>query len=279
MKIALIQMNSNKSRDENVNVACNYIDQAATEKPDLVVLPEFFNNLYFFQYRDYNYIDWAEREDGYTISRIKDRAKIHNLFIIATIYEEQAPGVYYDTAMVIDPQGSIVGKYRKTHPAAVRSLEKIYFRFGSKYPVFKIKDWKVGMVICYDTYFPESVRSVVLNGAELVVIPFASPYKEDNMRSHTVVTRAYENGVYVAACNKVGPEGDWIFGGGSLIVSPFGKVLAEAGMSDDKIITAEIERDLIYEARKSMPMLRDRRPDLYTAITAPTEDLPKDEAC
>jgi len=275
VKIALIQMNSNKPRDENVRTACNYIDQAAAQKPDLVVLPEFFNNLYFFQYRDYSYIDWAERDDGYTISMIKDKAKTHNLFIIATIYEEQAPGVYYDTAMVIDPQGTILGKYRKTHPSAVRSLEKIYFRFGSKYPVFKVKDWKVGIVICYDTYFPESVRSVTLNGAELVVIPFAAPYKEDNMRSHTIVTRAYENGVYVAACNKVGPEGDWTLGGGSLIVNPFGRVLAEAGKTGDKIITADLERDLIYQARKSMPMLRDRRPDLYTAITTPTEDLPE----
>jgi N-carbamoylputrescine amidase len=274
VKIALIQMNSNKSRDENVRVACSYIDQAAIEKPDLIVLPEFFNNLYFFQYRDYGYIDWAERDDGYTISRIKDKAKTHNLFIIATIYEEHAPGVYYDTAMVIEPQGTILGKYRKTHPSAVRSLEKIYFRFGSKYPVFKVKDWKVGIVICYDTYFPESVRSVTLNGAELVVIPFAAPYKEDNMRSHTIVTRAYENGVYVAACNKVGPEGDWTLGGGSLIVNPSGKVLAEADKTGDKIITADLERDLLYQARKSMPMLRDRRPDLYTAITTPTEDLP-----
>jgi N-carbamoylputrescine amidase len=274
VKIALIQMNSNKSRDENVRTACDYIDQAAIEKPDLVVLPEFFNNLYFFQYRDYSYLDWAERDDGYTISRMKEMARAHKLFIIATIYEEHAPGVYYDTAMVIDPQGTILGKYRKTHPSAVRSLEKIYFRFGSKYSVFKIKDWTVGIVICYDTYFPESVRSVTLNGAELVVIPFAAPYKEDSMRSHTVVTRAYENGVYVAACNKVGPEGDWTFGGDSLIVDPFGKVLAEAEKTDDKIIIAELNSHSIYEARKSMPMLRDRRPDLYTAITTPTEDLP-----
>lgn len=274
MKIALIQMNSNKSRDENVKLACSYIDQAAEGNPDLVVLPEFFNHFYFFQYRDYNYIELGERDDGYTISRIKAKAKEHNLFIIATIFEEQAPGVYYDTAMVIDPEGDIIGKYLKTHPAGVRSLEKMYFRFGSKYPVFRIKDWKMGIVICYDTHFPESVRSVTLNGAELVVIPFAAPYKEDNMRSHTIITRAYENGVYVAACNKVGLEGEWTLGGDSLIVNPFGKVVAEAGRAGDKIITAELNRDLVYEARRIMPMLRDRRPDLYTAITTTTEDLP-----
>ena len=254
MKIVLIQMNSNRSRDENVAVASNYIDQVALEKPDLVVLPEFFNILYFFQYRDYSYLDWAERDDGYTISRIKDKAKEHNLFIIATIYEEQAPGVYYDTAMVIDPQGTIMGKYRKTHPAAVRSLEKIYFRFGSKYPVFKIKDWKVGIVICYDTYFPESIRSVTLNGAELVVIPFASPYKEDNMRSHTVVTRAYENGIYVAACNKVGLEGEWTLGGDSLIVNPLGKVLAKADKTGGQTYTQQLQHQRrIYPARLVKP--------------------------
>lgn len=274
MKIAVIQMNGNRSRDENVAVACQHIDQAATQRPDLVVLPEFFNTLYFSQYWDYSYVDWAERDDGYSISRMKEKAKEHNLFIIASIYEEQMPGVYYNTAMVIDPEGAIIGKYRKTHPPARRSLEKIYFRFGSKYPVFRIKDWKVGIVICYDSFFPEAVRSVALNGAELLVIPFVSYTLANNMWTNLLTTRAFENGIYLAACNKVGLEGDWKLGGSSLIANPAGKVIAKAGKTREEIITAELERNMLYEERKNWPVFRDRRPDLYTAIITPTEDLP-----
>ena len=274
MKMALIQMNSNRSRDESVAVACNYIDQAAAQKPDLIVLPEFFNHFYFFQYHDHSYIDWAECDDGYTISKMKEKAIEHNLFIIATIYEEQGPGVYYDTAIIIDPQGTIIGKYRKTHPAARRGFEKIYFRFGSKYPVFNIKDWKVGIVICYDTFFPEAARSVTVNGAELVVIPFASPSFPHNVWTNMLLTRAFENGVYVAAVNKVGVEGDLTFGGGSLIADPAGKLIDKAGDTADETITAEIDRSAVYEGRKNHLMLRDRRPDLYTPLTTPTEDLP-----
>jgi predicted amidohydrolase len=175
VKLSLIQMNSAQERDANVAKAGQLIDQAAKENPDLVVLPEFFNALYFGQYRDYKYVAWAERDDGYTMAHIREKARKHGIHIIATIYEEEMPGICYDTAMVVDPQGEIVGKYRKTHPAAYRSLESIYYRYGSKFPVFQIGDWKVGMVICYDLFFPEPARCVTLNGAELVVVPFAEP--------------------------------------------------------------------------------------------------------
>jgi len=111
-------MNSGQDRDDNMLRTCQFIDQAAQEGPDLIVLPEFFNTLYFAQYRDYKYIQWAERDDGYTMTRVRDRARQHGVYIIATIYEEESPGIYYDTAMVVDPQGQIVGKYRKNHPAA-----------------------------------------------------------------------------------------------------------------------------------------------------------------
>ena len=274
MRISLIQMNGNKSRDENVARACNYIDQAATENPDLVILPEFFNTMYFYQYFDYTYMNLAEHHTGYTISKIREKAKEHNLFIVATIYEEQTPGLYYDTAMIIDPKGMIVGKYRKTHPAGRRCFEKMFFRFGSKYPVFTVKDWKVGAIICFDSHFPEAARSVALNGAELLVIPFAVPELPNNMFLNMLSTRAYENQIYVAACNKAGVEGNWEFGGRSLVIDPLGKVIAEAGSREDEIITAELEIGAVHEARKTRFTLRDRRPDLYTALTKPTEDLP-----
>ena len=212
MKLCLIQMNSTPDHAENVARAATHIDRAvAAELPDLVVVPEFFNHPYVFQYRDYRHIDEAESADGIAISAMRAKAREHGIHIVATIFEEESAGICYDSAIVIDPSGEILGRYRKAHPAAVRSLEKIYFRYGSHFPVFRIGDWRVGINICYDTFFPESARCTAVNGAELIVVPFACPpiacWRE------TMRTRAFENGVYFAPCNKVGLEGEWTFGG------------------------------------------------------------------
>ncbi len=272
MKLALVQMNSARKRDENVAIACTHIDEAVSSaQPDLVVLPEFFNIPYVFQYRDYNNIDFAERDDGYTIARLSDKAREHRIHLLATIFEEEAAGIYYDTAMLIDPAGRIAGKYRKVHPAAVQSLEKIYFRYGSHFSVFKVGDWRVGVNICYDTSFPESARCSAINGAELIVAPYGSPVR--SWWRELMVTRAFENGVYYAPCNKVGREGDWTIGGRSMIVDPTGTVLAEAGEERDEIIFAELDRDLVFQARRARPNFRDRRPELYGPICMPTEDI------
>ncbi len=295
MKLSLIQMNASQDRDPPVARACQFIDQAAQKGSELIVLPEFFNTLYFAQYRDYKYVEWAERDDGYTMTRVRDKARQHGTYIIATIYEEENPGLYYDTAMVVDPAGQIVGKYRKTHPGSFRALEKIYFRPGSKYPVFRIHDWTVGIIICYDLSFPESARCVMLNGAELVVVPFCAPAgylspATSNLPSSTgkesidleaslrrwemqMTIRASENIVYLAPCNHVGQEGDAIMIGGTRIVDPRGRIVAAAG-ADEEVIYADLDRDLFVETRRITPFLRDRRPDLYKAITTETDDLP-----
>ena len=176
MKLCLIQMNSTPDHGENVARAAGYIDDAvAAGKPDLVVVPEFFNHPYVFQYRDYAHIDEAEGEDGIAISTMRAKARAHGIHIIATIFEAESAGLCYDSAIVIDASGTILGRYRKAHPAAVRSLEKIYFRYGSHFPVFRIGEWRVGINICYDTFFPESARCAAVNGAELIVVPFAAP--------------------------------------------------------------------------------------------------------
>lgn len=294
MKLSLIQMNCGNDRDSNVARACDFIDQAVKEKPDLIVLPEFFNNLYFAQYRDYKYVQWAEKDDGFSIKCIKEKAKQHSVYIIATIYEQEQPGIYFDTAMVIDQQGQIIGKYRKTHPAGFRALELIYYRYGSKYPVFEIHGWKVGIVICYDLNFPESARCVTLNGAELIIVPFASPVgylasgsssqpdstgtgsidKAGWLRKWDAKTtmRALENIVFLAPCNHTGQEGDAVFCGNSRIVSPKGEIIVDAG-EEERVITTELDRQSFINARQTTPFLRDRRPHIYKAIVSETEDL------
>lgn len=273
MKLSLVQMNSAGERDDNVARACEHIDTAVErDAPDLVVLPEFFNTVYFAQWWDTKLIDLAEPDDGPAITAVRERARRHGVAIVATIYEEDGAGLYYDTAILIDREGEIAGKYRKVQPAAVQSLEKLFFRFGSYFPVFRLGDWRIGINVCYDTLFPESARCAALNGAELIVVPFAAPQQllwRDLMR-----TRAFDNGVWFAPCNKVGAEGGWTFGGQSMIVDPFGQVVTEAGDDGDAILSAEIDRDAVFAARRRYPMFRDRRPDLYAPITTPTEDLP-----
>jgi predicted amidohydrolase len=270
LRLALIQMQSKTdARDENVATACEYIDEVAGERPDLIVVPEFFNHEYVFQFRDYAYIDCAEPENGYTITAMREKAKEHRTTICATIFEEQGPGVYFDTAFFIGPEGQVFAKYRKTHPAAVQSLEKIYFRGGTQFPVVEINGLRVGVIICYDHLFPETARCAAVNGAELIVGPFAAP--KFPVWDQLMITRAWENGVYMAPCNKVGLEGDWIFGGRSLVVDPFGEIVAQASDDADDTILAEISREQVYAARRRWPMLRDRRPDVYGPLTSPDE--------
>jgi predicted amidohydrolase len=270
LRLALIQMQSKvDARDENVAKACRLIDSVVEEEPDLVVLPEFFNMEYVFQWRDYAYIDRAEPEDGYTISAIREKAREHEVTICATIFEEQGTGLYFDTAFFIAPTGEIFGKYRKTHPAAVQSLEKIYFRGGTVFPNWEIKGIRVGVIICYDHCFPEAARSSAVNGAELILGPFAAP--RFPTWDELMITRAWENGVYMAPTNKVGLEGDWVFGGRSLIVDPFGEIVGRASDDADSTVVAEISRESVYAARRRWPMLRDRRPEVYGPLTSTDE--------
>src|SRR5579862_2524754 len=244
MRISLVQMNSRTAaRDENVERACQYIADAARAKPDLIVLPEFFNNEYFPQYRDLRYMDYAETDNGYTQTRIKAAARRHGVSIVSTIFEIARPGLYYDTAMLINPDGEIAGKYLKLHPAALLSLEKIYFRGGSSFPVFRLGEWTLGFSICYDNLFPESCRCLAVAGAELIIAPYATPI--DDPWENFLTTRALENGVFFAACNHVGQEGDWRFAGKSMIISPHGKILLQASGTEEQIIATDICREQV----------------------------------
>jgi len=272
MQIALIQMNSRAgARDENVRRAAEFIARAAGDGARLVALPEFFNYEYFPQYREYRYMDYAETEEGFTTTQMREAARTHQVWVLSTIFERERPGLYYDTAMLIDPTRAIVGKYRKVHPAALLSLEKIYFRGGSSFPVFRLDEWTVGVSICYDNLFPESCRCLAIAGAELILAPYATPI--DDPWENFLTTRALENGVFLAACNHVGPEGDWQMSGKSLILSPQGKILHQASGTEEQILSAQIERDQVVEARRRFPLWRDRRPDAYGVIAQPMERL------
>ena len=265
MRIASVQMNSTEDIGANVAKACAYVAQAAARGADLVVLPEFFNTTSFTQYRDTRWFELAEHETGSTMTSIREAARRHGVSVVATLYEKVEAGLYFDTAMQVDRQGEVVFKYRKTHPAGVLSLEKLYFRYGSRLDTYRLEDWRIGIAICYDMAFPETARSLAIGGAELLLAPYATPRVE--MFQEMLRTRAFENGCFLAAANKVGQEGAWHMGGGSLIAGPDGAVLASADTRSEALLVADIDRARLERSRIAYPTRRDRRPDLYGAVT------------
>ena len=169
MRLSLIQMSSGASDSAaNVAKACDFIDLAAKDRPDLIVTPEYFNTGYFPMYRDVRNYARAERDDGPSMRAVKDKARQHKTHIAATLIEEEALGLFFNTTMLVDPDGEIVGKYRKMHPPAQHSLEKIYYRYGANFRVFPVAGFNVSFLICFDFGFPETSRCAMLNGAELI---------------------------------------------------------------------------------------------------------------
>lgn len=271
MRIACVQMQSSEDRDANLRKAEHYIERAAEDGARLVVLPEFFNTIFFAQYQDPAYHALAEHEDGPTIRTMREAARRHSIAVVATIYEKVEAGLYFDTAMHIDAKGEIIFKYRKVHPAGVLSLEKLYFRYGTQFDTYPFEDFQVGIGICYDMGFPETARCLTMNGAELLIAPYAT--SRTNMFQEVLRTRAFENGCFLAAANKVGREGHWDMGGGSLIAAPDGRVLASANTKNDALLVADIDHEAVEQARIAYPARRDRRPDLYGSLTRETDAL------
>ena len=298
MRLSLIQMNSgSKESADNVAKACDFIDQAAKDRPDLVVTPEYFNTGYFPMYRDHRNYALAERDDGPSMSAIKDKARQHKIHIAATIIEEAALGVFYNTTMLVDSEGSIVGKYRKMHPPANYSLEKIYYRYGANFRVFTVAGFNVSFLICFDFGFPEAARGAMLNGAEVIIVPYCDVayYTSKNATNRPAemedgslkrgfesgqrrllwnaqaMVRASENSCYVAPCNHGGEEFDSYMSGGSLICDPTGHILVQAE-KEEMVIFADLDRETLRRTRVRSG-LKDRRPDLYGIVTVPMEDL------
>ena len=279
MKLALIQMQSKVGEiEENVDRGCDLIDQACAEGADLIVLPEFWSTGYFPAFVDYGYYDLAAPDDGLAMTRVVAKAREHGVHIVSTIYEEDSPGLYYNTSMIVDPDGQIIHKYRKVQVPARRALEKLYYRGGSRFPVSRVGDWKVGIMLCYDSFFPESARCLALKGAELILVPFGASTTEGMIWDQLMMTRAFENCAYVAPCNSIGSitmdNGDvFTLGGKSMVVDPTGRIVEQAGVEEETVLYAALDRARVYDVRRQYFMFRDRRPDAYGAITAATEDI------
>jgi beta-ureidopropionase len=246
-----------------------FIDEAGKKGVQILGLQEIFNGPYFCPSQDAFWYDAAESVPGPTTERMQAYAKKYQMAIVVPVYEREQAGVYYNTAAVLDSDGSYLGKYRKNHiPHTNGFWEKYFFKPGNLgYPVFQTRYGKVGVYICYDRHFPEGARLLGLNGAEIVFNPSATVAGlSQYLWKLEQPAHAVANGYFVAASNRVGTEAPWNIGkfyGTSYIVDPRGNFLATASEDKDELVVATCNLELIEEVRRTWQFYRDRRPETY----------------
>lgn len=246
--------------------------KAEQKKVQILCFQELFYGPYFCAEQDIRWYKYAEPIPGPLTERMSKLAKKHNLVLITPMYEEAATGVYYNTAVIFNPDGEMLGKFRKMHiPHLGGFWEKFYFRPGNLgYPVFETPYGKVGIYICYDRHFPEGARALGLNGAEIVFNPSATVAGlSEHLWKIEQPAHAVANGYFIAAINRVG-ESPWNTGqfyGTSYIADPRGQIVVEGSRDNEELVVGEIDLDLIREVRNTWQFFRDRRPDSYGDLT------------
>jgi len=282
VKCGLIQATHACSTDEpldtirvaNIAKHIPLIEQAASEGVQIVCMQEIFTGPYFCAEQTTRWYESTEEiPDGPTTKLMQELAKRHNMVIIVPIYEEDSPGVYYNTAAVIDADGTYLGKYRKNHipHCAPGFWEKFYFKPGNLgYPVFKTQYADVGVYICYDRHFPEGARDLGLNGAEIVFNPSATVAGlSEYLWKLEQPAHAVANAYFVGAINRVGHEQPWDIGefyGQSYFCDPRGQFLASGSRDQTELVTAELDLDQVREVRNVWQLYRDRRPETYGGL-------------
>ena len=256
------------------------LDEAGRSDVQLLTFCELFLGPFFANRLEENFDHYFMREDDPVLQRLCRKAASLNIALVLPLAEQTTVG-FYNSALVLDENGVKKGIYRKTHIPAyfpnnqqggTGSYEKFYFTPGNSLPVFNVAGARVGIQICNDRLYPEASRVLALNGAEVIAMPISfSTYSDQKQRSSIweipLRARAYENGVFVLACNRVGVEGERHHLGRSMIIDPRGMIICEAGQCDPQLLIAEVNLDDVSVARKKFPWWRDRRPDLYESIT------------
>ena len=246
------------------------IHEAGKRGVQILSLQEIFNGPYFCPGQDKRWYDAAEAVPGPTLEKLAPIAKQYKMAMVVPLYEREMAGVYYNTAAVLDADGSYLGKYRKNHIPQCNPgfWEKFYFRPGNLgYPVFDTQYAKVGVYICYDRHFPEGARELGLAGAEIVFNPSATVAGlSEYLWKLEQPAHAVANGYFIAASNRVGTEAPWNIGkfyGTSYFCDPRGAMLAVGSEDKDELVMAEMDLDMIEEVRRTWQFFRDRRPDTY----------------
>jgi beta-ureidopropionase len=274
VRSGLIQTTGSMDKEENIVKHLELIEEAANQGSQITCLQELFFSPYFCQVQDAKWYSLVEPIPGPTTRRMQDVAKKHSMVLVVPLYEEEGPGIYYNTAVVIDADGTLLGKYRKTHiPHLPNFWEKFYFRPGNLgYPVFNTKYARVGVYICYDRHFPEGARVLGLDGAEIVYIPSAtSRGLSMHLWQIEQTSHAIANGYFVGTINRVGQEkelGPNDYYGSSYFADPRGQIIAQASDQEEEVLVADLDLDLIREVRNEWQFYRDRRPDAYGEIVS-----------
>lgn len=277
-KIALIQFGCEADPEKNLQKGIEKISEASEKRAKIILLQELFTNRYFCREIDRKYFKWAEPIPGRITDRLCQTAEKLNVVIMAPFFEKQAAGLYYNSSVVIDADGSLCGVYRKMHiPDDPGFYEKYYFTPGDTgYKVFETAYGKIGTLICWDQWFPEAARITAMRGADLLVYPTAIgtlpgesvEEKKRYLDAWITVQRSHAiaNGCYVAGINRVGIEEGTCFWGHSFVAGPFGEILAEAG-EDEEILLSELDYSKIEKQRQIWPFFRDRRVDSYQLLS------------
>src|SRR5512134_489646 len=282
-KVGLVQMCMATSSEDNVRKATEKIREAAGLGAEVVCLPEMYRTRYFCQKEDHANFALAETVPGPSTEALGRAAKENGVAVVAPIFERRAPGVYHNSAVILDADGRVVGLYRKMHiPDDPCFYEKFYFTPGDLgFRAFDVKPGRIGTLICWDQWYPEGARLTALQGAAVLFYPTAIGWHPHEKEKHGANQRdawrtiqrshAIANGVYVAVVNRVGhekpPEGGpgLEFWGSSFVCDPFGVVIAEAGQ-DEQVLVAEVDLARMEDVRRNWPFLRDRRIDAYSGI-------------
>ena len=278
----LIQMSLKGSTDQTpeeirkamIDAHLPYIEEAAKKGVQVLCFQEVFTQPYFCPSQDKKWYAAAEKiPDGPTTQLMCELAAKYKMVIVVPIYEEDITGVYYNTAAVIDADGTYLGKYRKTHiPHVAGFWEKFFFKPGvSNWPVFDTQYCKLGVYICYDRHFPEGWRALALNGAEYIVNPSATVAGvSEYIWKLEQPASAVANGCFIGAINRVGREQPWDIGefyGQSYFVNPRGEIEAQASRDNDELLVHDMDMSMVREIRDNWQFFRDRRPSTYTRLT------------
>lgn len=281
VRVGIIQMSCVGDKEVNLNKAIGKIREAVALGAQIVCLQELFTSLYFCDTEDYNQFSLAESVPGPSTGILQTIAGENKIVIIASLFEKRTQGIYHNTAAVIDADGSFMGKYRKMHiPDDPAFYEKFYFTPGDLgYKVFNTAYAKIGILICWDQWYPEAARITSLMGAEILFYPTAIgwstaqdlPTNEEQFNAWQTIQRSHAvaNGVHVVSVNRVGFEqnGAMKFWGGSFVSNPFGRILYQASHDQEEVVVQELETDKTDSYRTHWPFLRDRRIDSYQPIT------------
>ena len=280
--LGLIQMRCEMSPAVNLEKAVSAVHKAAAAGGQIVCLPELFTSQYFCQSQDPALFDLAEPIPGPSTQRLR-KPREAGVVVVGSLFERRAPGVYHNTAVVFDADGDFLGIYRKMHiPDDPLYYEKYYFTPGDNgFRTFDTRFRRIGVLVCWDQWFPEAARLTALHGAEILLYPTAigwHPHEKEEVgasqrEAWEVIQRSHAiaNGVFVAAVNRVGYEGSADAGiefwGSSFVSDPFGVVLGQASEVDAGVVIVPCDRGRLEDVRRNWPFLRDRRIDAYSDLT------------